>query len=63
VGSAHRTLLPTAALAGAAVVLVADMLCRVLVAPAELPIGVVISLAGAPLFFWLLRKGSSQGVS
>jgi iron complex transport system permease protein len=63
VGSAHRTLLPTAALVGAAVVLVADMLCRVLVAPAELPIGVVISLAGAPLFFWLLRKGSSQGVS
>jgi len=61
VGSTHQILLPTAALVGASVVLAADMLCRVVVAPAELPIGVIISLAGAPLFFWLLRQDSSQG--
>lgn len=56
VGSSHRTLLPMAVLVGACLVLLADMLCRVLVAPAELPIGVVISLAGAPLFLWVLQR-------
>lgn len=56
VGSQHTVLLPMAALCGAVVVLLADMLCRVLVAPAELPIGVVVSLAGAPLFLWVLWR-------
>lgn len=55
-GSDHRQLLPLAALAGAIVVLVADIAARLVLAPAELPIGVVVSLVGAPAFLWLLRR-------
>lgn len=62
-GSDHRGLLPLSAIVGAIAVLVADILSRVLVAPAELPIGVVISLIGAPLFLWLLRRASTHNPS
>lgn len=55
-GSDHRQLLPVAALVGAAVVLAADILARLLISPAELPVGVVISLIGAPAFLWVLRR-------
>lgn len=56
IGSDHRRLLPLAALWGGLAVLGADILTRVLLAPAELPIGVVISLVGAPAFMWVLRQ-------
>jgi|AntAceMinimDraft_1070359.scaffolds.fasta_scaffold00681_12 iron complex transport system permease protein len=62
-GGNHQRLLPLAAIVGAMVVLVADMLSRWLVAPAELPIGVVISLVGAPLFLWLLQRTFSHSPS
>jgi iron complex transport system permease protein len=62
-GSDHRALLPLTAVVGAVAVLAADILSRVLVAPAELPIGVVISLIGAPLFLWLLRRSFSHNPS
>ncbi|MCD8504738.1 MAG: iron ABC transporter permease [Burkholderiaceae bacterium] len=55
-GSDHRQLLPLAAVFGAIVVLAADIVARLLLAPAELPIGVVVSLVGAPAFLWLLRR-------
>lgn len=55
-GSDHRQLLPLAALYGACAVLAADIAARLLLWPAELPIGVVISLIGAPAFLWLLRR-------
>jgi iron complex transport system permease protein len=55
-GSDHRTLLPTAALGGAIAVVIADTLARIVVAPAELPVGAMTALAGAPLFLYLLRK-------
>ncbi|UOD51112.1 FecCD family ABC transporter permease [Orrella daihaiensis] len=55
-GSDHRQLLPLVGLVGASVVLAADIVSRLLVAPAELPIGVVVSLVGAPAFLWLLRR-------
>lgn len=55
-GSDHRQLLPAAALLGASVVLVADILSRLLVSPGELPTGVVVSLIGAPAFLWVLRR-------
>jgi len=55
-GSDHRQLLPIAALLGAAAVLAADILARLLIAPAELPVGVVVSLIGAPAFLWVLRR-------
>ena len=54
IGPDHRTLLPAAALLGAALLVLADVLARTLVAPAELPIGIVTALVGAPVFLWLL---------
>ncbi|HXM93168.1 MAG TPA: iron ABC transporter permease [Candidatus Dormibacteraeota bacterium] len=56
-GSDHRVLLPTAALGGAIAVVLADTLARTVVAPAELPVGAMTAMAGAPLFIYLLRKG------
>lgn len=56
VGPDHRLLLPAAGLLGAAVLVAADALARVVLAPTELPVGVVMSLAGAPFFLYLLRR-------
>lgn len=53
-GPSHRTLLPAAALFGGAFLVLADGLARVLVSPAELPIGVLTALVGGPFFLWLL---------
>ena len=55
-GSDHRTLLPTAALGGAIAVVSADTLARTVVAPAELAVGAVTAIVGAPLFIYLLRR-------
>ncbi|MEP9350319.1 iron ABC transporter permease [Xanthobacter sp. KR7-225] len=54
IGPGHRALLPASALLGAAVVLGADIAARMIAAPAELPLGVVTALIGAPFFLWLL---------
>jgi iron complex transport system permease protein len=56
VGPDHRLVLPLSAFGGAALLLVADLGARSLAAPAELPIGVLTSLLGAPFFLWLLRR-------
>jgi iron complex transport system permease protein len=56
VGSDHRTLLPAAALGGAIVLVISDTLARTVVAPAELPVGAVTAVAGAPVFIYLLRR-------
>jgi iron complex transport system permease protein len=58
-GSDHRTLLPTAAFGGAIALVLADTLARTVVAPSELPVGAMTALAGAPLFIYLLRRGSA----
>ena len=50
----HRALLPASALAGAAVLLAADIIARLVLSAAELPIGVVTATLGSPLFIWLL---------
>jgi iron complex transport system permease protein len=55
-GPDHRRLLPAAALAGAALLLLADLAARLLLAPAELPIGILTALLGAPFFLYLLRR-------
>lgn len=55
-GPDHRLLLPAAALAGAALLLLADVVARLLIAPAELPIGIVTALLGAPFFLYLLMR-------
>ncbi|WPD18082.1 FecCD family ABC transporter permease [Thermaerobacter composti] len=56
VGADHRRLLPGAVLAGATVMILCDTVARLALAPAELPVGVVTALAGAPWFLWLLRR-------
>ncbi|HUI74973.1 MAG TPA: iron ABC transporter permease [Candidatus Acidoferrum sp.] len=55
-GADHRVLLPTAALGGAIAVVIADTLARTVAAPAELSVGAVTAVAGAPLFLYLLRR-------
>lgn len=57
VGPDHRILLPASAMAGAALLLLADLLARLLLAPAELPIGIITALLGAPFFLYLLVRG------
>ena len=55
-GAHHRYLLPVSMVAGALLLTLADWLARVLISPAELPIGLVTSLIGGPFFFWLLSR-------
>jgi iron complex transport system permease protein len=55
-GSDHRLLLPVSALFGACFLVVADTLARVVLAPAELPVGVITALCGAPYFIFLLKR-------
>ncbi|MCG6266959.1 FecCD family ABC transporter permease [Vibrio furnissii] len=59
VGPDHRYLLPVSALLGALLLTIADMVARVAATPAELPIGIVTALVGAPFFLYLLfqQKG------
>ncbi len=56
VGPAHRRLVPLALLGGAAVLTAADALARLAFYPAELPVGVITGLLGAPYFLWILWK-------
>lgn len=56
VGTVHRRLVPFAVLLGGIFMVLADMIARIVVAPSELPIGVVTALLGAPFFLFLLRK-------
>lgn len=56
VGPDHRSLIPISALLGALLLTVADMFARIVVAPAELPVGIVTALVGAPFFLYLLFK-------
>lgn len=58
-GPDHRFLLPASALLGGSLLLMADMIARVAVAPAELPIGILTALIGAPFFLWILLKDRS----
>ena len=60
-GVDYRRLIPLSILGGASVLLVADVLARIVLAPEELPIGIVTALAGAPFFLWVLRRSKNQG--
>ena len=55
-GSDYRVLIPTAALGGAIVIVVADTLARAVVVPMELPVGAMTAVVGAPVFIYLLRR-------
>lgn len=61
-GPDHRILLPASALIGAALVAAADIVARMIVAPAELPIGIIMAILGAPIFLHLvIRRGGTLG--
>ncbi len=55
-GPDHRLLLPAAGFAGAILVIAADLVARTIVAPAEIPIGIITSVLGGPFFLWLLVR-------
>ncbi|MBB4208456.1 FecCD family ABC transporter permease [Roseinatronobacter bogoriensis] len=55
-GPDHRFLLPAAALLGAGLLLLADIISRLIIAPAELPIGIVTAVLGGPVFLWILLR-------
>ena len=56
VGPKHKRLLPLSMLMGSAILLFSDIICRFAVAPSELPIGIITSVLGAPVFLTLLRR-------
>lgn len=56
-GADHRLLLPASVLAGGILLVLADTLARVLVAPQQLPVGVLTAMIGVPIFLWLLHRG------
>jgi iron complex transport system permease protein len=60
IGNDQRLLIPAAALTGGALLVLADTLARTIVAPQQLPVGVVTALLGVPVFLYLLnRRGQS----
>ncbi len=63
-GSDHRILIPVAAIGGAVFLVAADTAARILISPAELPVGVITAFLGAPFFIYLLKtRGSRWGRS
>jgi iron complex transport system permease protein len=60
-GADYRRLIPLSIIGGAAALLLADVIARVVLAPQELPVGIVTALAGAPFFLWVLRRAKNQG--
>lgn len=62
-GSDHHTVIPASFFMGASLLVVADLLARMVVSPAELPIGIITALIGAPFFIWLILSIKKQRVS
>ena len=60
-GPDYRRLLPLSILGGAIALLLSDILARIVIAPQEIPVGIVTALAGAPFFLWVLKTAKNQG--
>ena len=61
-GVDYRRLIPLSIIGGASVLLFSDVIARVVLAPQEIPVGIVTALAGAPFFLWVLRRSKTQGL-
>ena len=61
-GADYRHLIPLSILGGATCLLVADLLSRIVLAPQEVPVGILTALAGAPFFLWVLRRSQKAVV-
>ncbi|WP_019631401.1 FecCD family ABC transporter permease [Actinomadura atramentaria] len=59
-GAGHRRALPAAALLGAAFLIAADLAARTLIAPEEIPVGILTALVGGPFFLWLMRRKAAR---
>jgi iron complex transport system permease protein len=55
-GTDYRLLIPTSAIGGGIIIVLADTLARTVVAPTELPVGAMTALAGAPVFIYLMKR-------
>jgi len=62
-GADHRLLLPASAFVGGMFLMVADTVARTVMAPAEIPVGVVTALVGGPFFIYLLMSRKNRGAS
>lgn len=60
-GSDYRRIIPLSILGGASALLLADLVARLVLAPEELPVGIVTALTGAPFFLWVLRRTRQGG--
>ena len=60
-GPDHRLLVPASAITGAIFLMTADTAARTMMAPTEIPVGVVTALCGGPFFLWLYRRRSGGG--
>jgi iron complex transport system permease protein len=61
-GGDYRKLVPFSILGGASLLLLADVLARRILAPQELPVGIITALVGAPFFLWVLKRARGKGV-
>jgi iron complex transport system permease protein len=59
-GPDHRLLIPASALAGAIFLVITDLLARTILAPGEIPVGIITALIGAPFFLYLLRRSRRE---
>ena len=59
-GGDYRRLIPMSMLGGASMLLLADVLARSVIAPQEIPVGIITSLLGAPFFLWILNRSKAQ---
>jgi iron complex transport system permease protein len=59
-GPDYRHLVPLSILGGATTLLLADLLARILLAPQELPVGIITALIGTPFFLWVLKRAKQQ---
>jgi iron complex transport system permease protein len=60
IGPDHRYLLPASALLGGTLLILADVLARTIVVPAEMPIGIITAAVGAPFFLWILLRNRTR---
>ena len=60
VGSDHKRVLPVCALLGGIMVVWVDVVARMLIAPEEIPVGVLTAFFGGPFFIWLMKRNSSE---
>jgi iron complex transport system permease protein len=61
VGANHKTLIPAACIGGAAFMVACDTIARTAFSPAQVPIGVITSVVGAPVFIFLMKRGQRAG--